>query len=119
MKKLLALFLLVPALAFGQVINRLTQYGCDFTAAYAACATEETNKKVKEGFCRESLKAPLNAQKEQLPTADFSMIEAYLEQEYNKAKVLKMKNPQAVFNSVQEACYDASGDLTKLINKGV
>lgn len=119
MRSFLAGFILIPTLAFGQVIERLTPFGCQFLAAASACVAQENNKKVKDGFCKESIKAPLETQKEVFPEADFSLIEDILKQEMTKVKVLKLKKDQEIYNEVFARCVNSKGLIKDLLNKGV
>jgi len=117
MKFLLAVLLLSASLASAQMIERLTQQGCDFVAAVSACTTEENNGKVPKGFCKKSTTSVLDNQKQVLPTGDFSMIESLLDQEIKRVTSTKQKNAQKVFNEFQDKCYEVSGDIKKLMNQ--
>jgi hypothetical protein len=116
MKYLILLLSLCANLAFAQVLDRLSQTGCDFVAAVAACTTDEVLGKVPEGFCEKSSQSVLDEQLRMLPTADFSKIEALVEQEIKRVKVSKLKDPQKVFNEFQDKCYAASGVIKTLMN---
>ena len=116
MKYLILLLAFCANLASAQVLDRLSQTGCDFVAAVAACATDEVLGKVPEGFCRQSSQSVLDAQLRMLPTADFSKIEAVLEQEIARVKTTKLKDPQKVYNDYQDKCYGVSGVIEKLMN---
>lgn len=117
MKFLFAVLMLAASLASAQMIERLTQAGCDFVAAVAACTTDEIRGKVPVGFCKKSTLSVLDDQKQRLPTADFSMIEAVLDQEISRVTTTKAKDAQKVFNDFQDKCYTVSGDIKKLMNQ--
>jgi hypothetical protein len=117
MKFLFAVLMLSTSLVSAQMLERLSQPGCDFVAAVAACTTDEVRGKVPAGFCRKSTLSVLDAQKQHLPTADFSMIEAVLDQEISRVTTTKAKDAQKVFNEFQDKCYAVSGDIKKLMNQ--
>jgi len=104
------------SVASAQVLDRLSQPGCDFVAAVAACTTDEVLKKVPQGFCKKSSQSVLDAQLRMMPTADFSLIEAVIDQEIARVKTTKLKDPQKVYNTFLDKCYEASGVIEKLMN---
>jgi hypothetical protein len=118
MKKLIATFLLCfSSFAFSQTVDRLTQAGCDFLAASAACVTEENRKVVEGDFCTKSIRSLLDKNKAAAPDSDWSMVEQVFEQEIKRVKSTKVKDAQKVFNALQDKCYSVGGDIKQLLHK--
>lgn len=118
MKKLLASILLfVSSFALAGQIDKLTQDGCDFLGSVAACVTEENKKKVKSGFCKESIVGIVEGFKAQQPADDFSLADKLIEQEMARVKLTKSKDTQGTFNAVRDRCYAVGGDIKQLLNK--